>query len=135
MNNGKRPNQSDISRRSCAFRPNKPDTQHKISPVGGHFWRQWGELSVGIFLRGRVAELLHASGVNELVGREEELEVLLRRWSKAKDRRRSGGAPIRRTGDRQLSIDSGALLEQLVSHTRACDTFGHRSTLTARFTR
>ena len=29
-------------------------------------------------------EALHASGVTELVGREEELELLLRRWLKAK---------------------------------------------------
>ena len=29
-------------------------------------------------------EALHASGITELVGREEELELLLRRWSKAK---------------------------------------------------
>ena len=29
-------------------------------------------------------EALHASGLRELVGREEELEILLRRWSKAK---------------------------------------------------
>jgi hypothetical protein len=29
-------------------------------------------------------EAFHASGVTELVGREEELEILLRRWSKAK---------------------------------------------------
>src|SRR4029077_12920101 len=29
-------------------------------------------------------EALHASGLSELVGREEELELLLRRWSKAK---------------------------------------------------
>src|SRR6201984_2387553 len=29
-------------------------------------------------------EALHASGVTELVGREEQLELLLRRWSKAK---------------------------------------------------
>jgi predicted ATPase len=29
-------------------------------------------------------EAMHASGVTELVGREEELELLLRRWSKAK---------------------------------------------------
>src|ERR1700758_4437911 len=29
-------------------------------------------------------EALHASGLTELVGREEELELLLRRWSKAK---------------------------------------------------
>jgi predicted ATPase len=27
---------------------------------------------------------MHASGVTELVGREEELEILLRRWSRAK---------------------------------------------------
>ena len=27
---------------------------------------------------------MHASGVTELVGREEELEILVRRWSKAK---------------------------------------------------
>jgi putative protein kinase ArgK-like GTPase of G3E family len=29
-------------------------------------------------------EALHASGLTEVVGREEELELLLRRWSKAK---------------------------------------------------
>jgi class 3 adenylate cyclase len=29
-------------------------------------------------------DALHASGVTELVGREEELDLLLRRWSKAK---------------------------------------------------
>jgi AAA ATPase domain len=29
-------------------------------------------------------EALHASGLTALVGREEELEILLRRWSKAK---------------------------------------------------
>ena len=29
-------------------------------------------------------EALHASGLTDLVGREEELELLLRRWSKAK---------------------------------------------------
>ena len=30
-------------------------------------------------------EAMHASGLTELVGREEELEILLRRWSKAKN--------------------------------------------------
>jgi hypothetical protein len=29
-------------------------------------------------------DALHASGLTDLVGREEELELLLRRWSKAK---------------------------------------------------
>jgi predicted ATPase len=64
-------------------------------------------------------EALHASGLTELVGREEELEILLRRWSKAK------------TGEGQLVLLSGeagigksrltaALMERLAGepHTR-----------------
>ena len=64
-------------------------------------------------------EALHASGVTELVGREEELELLLRRWAKAK------------TGEGQVVLLSGeagigksrltaALLERLATeaHTR-----------------
>ena len=59
-------------------------------------------------------EALHGSGLTELVGREEELELLLRRWSKAK------------TGEGQVVLLSGeagigksrltaALLERLAS--------------------
>ena len=64
-------------------------------------------------------EALHASGLTELVGREEELELLLRRWSKAK------------TGEGQVVLLSGeagvgksrltaALFERLANepHTR-----------------
>ena len=64
-------------------------------------------------------EALHASGLTELVGREEELELLLRRWSRAK------------TGEGQVVLLSGeagigksrltaALLERLAGepHTR-----------------
>ena len=64
-------------------------------------------------------EALHASGLTALVGREEEFELLLRRWSKAK------------TGEGQVVLLSGeagigksrltaALLERLASepHTR-----------------
>ena len=64
-------------------------------------------------------EALHASGLTDLVGREEELELLLRRWSKAK------------TGEGQVVLLSGeagigksrltaALLEHLAAepHTR-----------------
>jgi class 3 adenylate cyclase len=40
-------------------------------------------------------EAMHASGLTELIGREEELELLLRRWSKAK------------TGDGQVVLLSG----------------------------
>src|SRR5271156_2877470 len=64
-------------------------------------------------------EAMHASGLTDLVGREEELELLLRRWSKTK------------TGEGQVVLLSGepgigksrltaALLERLASepHTR-----------------
>ena len=64
-------------------------------------------------------EALHASGLTELVGRKEELEILLRRWSKAK------------TGEGQVVLLSGepgigksrltaALMESLATepHTR-----------------
>ena len=64
-------------------------------------------------------EAMHATGLTELVGREEELELLLRRWSKAK------------TGEGQVVLLSGeagigksrltaALLDRLASqpHTR-----------------
>jgi predicted ATPase len=64
-------------------------------------------------------EALHASGLTELVGRDEELERLLRRWSKAK------------TGEGQVVLLSGepgigksrltaAVLERLAAepHTR-----------------
>jgi predicted ATPase/class 3 adenylate cyclase len=67
-------------------------------------------------------EAFHATGLTELVGREEELELLLRRWSKAK------------TGEGQVVLLSGepgigksrltaALMERLASepHTRLRD--------------
>ena len=80
-------------------------------------------------------EALHTSGLTALVGREEELELLLRRWSKAK------------TGEGQVVLLSGeagigksrltaALLERLLpSRTRACAISALRSTPTARFIR
>ena len=50
-------------------------------------------------------EALHAGELTELVGREEELDLLLRRWSKAKDRRRSSGVAFRRGRYWQISAD------------------------------
>jgi class 3 adenylate cyclase len=72
--------------------------------------RTWAALRVGS-AEGRF-EALHTAGLTALVGREEELELLLRRWSKAK------------TGEGQVVLLSGeagigksrltpALLEQL----------------------
>src|ERR1700719_2055301 len=79
--------------------------------------RAWAALRPGS-VEGRF-EAFHASGLTELVGREEELDLLLRRWSKAK------------TGEGQVVLLSGeagigksrltaALLERLANepHTR-----------------
>src|SRR5208337_1082485 len=79
--------------------------------------RAWAALR-GSSAEGRF-EALHTTGLTDLVGREEELELLLRRWSKAK------------TGDGQVVLLSGeagigksrltaALLEAIASesHTR-----------------
>ena len=48
-------------------------------------------------------EALHASGLTELVGREEELELLLRRWSKAKTGEGQVVSPFRRGRYRQVA--------------------------------
>ena len=64
-------------------------------------------------------EALHASGLTELVGREEELDLLLRRWSKAKT---GEGQVVLLSGEPGIgkSRPTAALLERLASepHTR-----------------
>jgi class 3 adenylate cyclase/predicted ATPase len=64
-------------------------------------------------------EALHAGGLTELVGREEELELLLRRWSKAKT---SEGQVVLLSGEAGIgkSRVSATLLERLATepHTR-----------------
>ena len=64
-------------------------------------------------------EALHASGLTELIGREEELELLLRRWSKAKT---SEGQVVLLSGEPGIGKSrlTAALLERLASepHTR-----------------
>jgi class 3 adenylate cyclase len=64
-------------------------------------------------------EALHASGLTELVGREEELEILLRRWSKAKA---SEGQVVLLSGEPGIGKSrlTAALLERLAGepHTR-----------------
>ena len=65
-------------------------------------------------------EALHASGLTELVGREEELDLLLRRWSKAKTGEGQVGAALRRGRHWQVAAQRPRLLESLASepHTR-----------------
>jgi predicted ATPase/tRNA A37 threonylcarbamoyladenosine biosynthesis protein TsaE len=64
-------------------------------------------------------EALHASGLTELVGREEELEILLRRWSKAKS---GEGQVVLLSGEAGIGKSrlTAALLERLAAepHTR-----------------
>src|SRR4029077_2405546 len=64
-------------------------------------------------------EAMHASGLTELVGREEEIEILLRRWSKAKT---GEGQVVLLSGEAGIGKSrlSAALLERLAAepHTR-----------------
>ena len=53
-------------------------------------------------------EAFHASGLTELVGREEELELLLRRWSKAKTGEGQVVLLSGEAGHRQVSTDGRA---------------------------
>src|SRR5262245_61925114 len=79
-------------------------------------------------------DALHASGLTELVGREEELELLLRRWSKAKS---GEGQVVFLSGEPGVGKSrlTAALLNALPqSRTRACVTSAPHSTLTARYT-
>ena len=68
--------------------------------------RGWAALRPGS-AEGRF-EALHGSGLTALVGREEELELLLRRWSKAKTGEGQVVLALRRGWHRQVSIDGGA---------------------------
>jgi predicted ATPase len=62
---------------------------------------------------------MHASGLTDLVGREEELDLLLRRWSKAKS---GEGQVVLLSGEAGIGKSrlTAALLERLSSeaHTR-----------------
>ena len=76
-------------------------------------------------------DALHAGALTELVGREEELELLLRRWSKA----RSGeGQVVLLSGEPGIGKSrlTAALMERLTAepHTRLV-TSAHRNTQTA----
>jgi class 3 adenylate cyclase len=70
-------------------------------------------------------EALHASGVTELVGREEELELLLRRWSQSRERRGSSGAAVRRGRDRKIAAhcSTPAKRRRRAEHTAALFLF------------
>jgi class 3 adenylate cyclase len=69
-------------------------------------------------------EALHASGLTDLVGREEELELLLRRWSTAKT---GEGRVVLLSGEAGIGKSrlTAALLERLATVRRNCsEKFG-----------
>ena len=68
--------------------------------------RAWAALRASS-VEGRF-EAFHASGLTELVGREEELELLLRRWSKAKTGEGQVVLLSGEAGHRQVAADGGA---------------------------
>jgi hypothetical protein len=49
-------------------------------------------------------EAMHATGLTDLVGREEELDLLLRRWSKAKT---DGGQVVLLSGEARIIVAHG----------------------------
>ena len=76
-------------------------------------------------------DALHASGLTQLVGREEELELLLRRWLKAKG---GQGQVVLLSGEPGIGKSrlTAALLERLAEEpTRACATSARRNIPTA----
>src|SRR5271170_4648580 len=80
-------------------------------------------------------EALHSSGLTALVGREEEFELLLRRWSSAKG---GEGQLVMLSGEAGIGKSrlTAALLERLAGErTPGCAISARRSTPTARFTR
>jgi class 3 adenylate cyclase len=95
-----------------------------LQDLGAQDLKGWGS-SVRAWAVSRPAsvesrfEALHASGLTELVGREEELELLVRRWSKAKS---GQGQVVLLSGEAGIGKSrlTAALMERLVKepHTR-----------------
>jgi class 3 adenylate cyclase/predicted ATPase len=89
---------------------------HDLKGITGPV-RAWSPLRAGS-AEGRF-EAMHATGITELVGREEELELLLRRWSKAKA---GEGQVVLISGEAGIGKSrlTAALLERLAAepHTR-----------------
>ena len=95
--------------------------------------RAWAALRAGS-AEGRF-EALHASGLTALVGRDEESELLLRRWAKAKS---GEGQVVLLSGEPGLAnrgLRRRCWKASPASRTRGCAISARRNTPTARFIR
>ena len=79
-------------------------------------------------------EALHAPGLTALVGREEETEILLRRWSRTND---AEGQVVLLSGEAGIGKSrlTAALLERLADKSLTRLRYARHNTLTARFIR
>ena len=121
----------------CAVDQTKATRDSELDPTAAAHWsRSQGRCEHGqhcdqASVESRF-EAFHASGLTQLIGREEELELLLRRWSKAKI---GEGQVVLLSGEAGIGKSrlTAALLERLASEPqRACAIFALRSTRTAR---
>jgi class 3 adenylate cyclase len=78
-------------------------------------------------------EALRANGVTNLVGREEELDLLLRRWSKAKSAKARLYSFPARLGSANRGSPPRSWNALRANRKRDCATSARRSTLTVRF--
>ena len=80
-------------------------------------------------------EAMHGSGLTDLVGREEELELLLRRWSKAKTGEGQWCCSPEKRVSENLASQQPCWSASLLNHTRACGISVRHNVQTARFSR
>ena len=76
-------------------------------------------------------DALHASGLTELIGREEELELLLRRWSRARAAKAKSYCFRARPASASHGSRQHCLKASPPNRTRTCAIFAPRSTPTA----
>ena len=112
------------------MRPSSPRALKGFEePVGA--WRVVRERTIASRF-----ETLRAAGLTPLIGREEEMELLLRRWEQIKDGRRPRGAARRRARHRQVAPDRGAGRQsQRRTRMSACATSASRIIRAARCSR
>ena len=95
---GDQPGDAAAGRRRCSSSRTSGRNASRASPSRLRVWRVAGEGKA----EGRF-EARQTAGLTPLVGREEEIALLLRRWQQAKDGEGQVGPAVGRTRDRQVA--------------------------------